>query len=353
MSNRSAFKPHLLSRNTAFLAALVACLPLLEAQDDLGDKLRSESCRIFSERKDAVVQVEAYDPRGKLSGTGFFIDPSGTIFTLSYIVGNAREIFVVRGDCKIPARLLVADPRSGVALIKADVSTPFIPVGDSHKLSLASPVMTIGFPSESSGATSLGIVGGFDRKFLGKYFTTTHIRAVMPVEAGFGGAPLLNLQGQAVGIIISGINNASCYAVPIEAAEKIRMDYARFGEARHGWLGVNAEEQEEPVEGSHVRIAELGPNTPAAKSGLHNGDILLQVGGVKINEPEDIIDASFFLTAGDKVNIVVIRNGEKINIETRSVKHPATDVPAYAGDAIQQLHVLLPDASTGTLNLGQ
>ncbi len=173
-----------------------------------------------------------------------------------------------------------------------------------------------------------GIVGGFDRQFLGKYFTTTHIRANLPVQAGFGGAPLLNLNGEVVGIIIAGVGGgAACYAVPIEAAEKIRMDYARYGEPRHGWLGVKAEEQGDKVDGSNVRIAEIGNDTPAALAGLKPGDILLQIGSVKITEPEDIIDASFFLTAGDKVAVEIVRDGQKKTIEVESARHPPPESP--------------------------
>ena len=60
-----------------------------------------------------------------------------------------------------------------------------------------------------------------------------------PTQRGEAGAPLLNMKGEVVGIVVSGLeNNAACYAVPIEAAEKIRSDFVRFGEARHGWIGV-------------------------------------------------------------------------------------------------------------------
>lgn len=327
----------------AGLSALIVLVSVLHlsAQEDFGNKLSCELRRIFDERKDSIVRVEALDSHGKLYGTGFFADPSGTIYTLSYIVANADEILVCRGDKKVPARLLVADARSGIALIKVETSSPFIPMGQSRSLPLASPVMTIGYPVDFDSQMSFGIIGGFDHKFLGKYFTTTHIRANLPVQPGFGGAPLLNLNGEVVGIIISSIGEgAGCFAVPIEAAEKIRMDYARFGEPRHGWLGVVVEEQPEAVEGSTVRVAEVGPETPAAKSGLQKGDILLQVGDIKTFQPEDVIDASYFITAGDPVPVTVVRNGEKIVLDMRSSRHPVTDVPSPFPT---ELHVVLPD----------
>lgn len=320
---------------------LLVWVARLSAQDDLSSKISCEIMRIYEERKDSVVRVEALDSHGKLCGTGFFADPSGTIYTLAYIVANADEILVCRGDKKIPARLLVADPRSGIALIKTETASPFIPTGNSRNMPLASPIISIGYPGESQTEMNFGIIGGFDHQFLGKYFTTTHIRANLAVQPGFGGAPLLNMNGDVVGIIISSIGGgAGCYAVPIEAAEKIRMDYARFGEPRHGWLGVNAEEQINAVDGSHVRISEVGPDTPAAGAGLQKGDILLQVGDIKIVQPEDVIDASYFITAGDKVPVVVKRGDERIVLDVRSARHPATGVNSPFPT---ELHVVLPN----------
>lgn len=328
---------------------LVVWVVRLSAQDDLGTKISCELRRVYDERRESIVRVEALDSHGKLCGTGFFADPSGTIYTLAYIVANADEILVCRGDKKIPARLLVADARSGIALIKTDLSSPFIPVGHSRALPLASPILSIGYPDESQTEMNFGIIGGFDHKFLGKYFTTTHIRANLPVQPGFGGAPLLDMNGDVIGIIISSIGGgAGCYAVPIEAAEKIRMDYARFGEPRHGWLGVNAEEQTDAVDGSHVRVSEVGPETPAAASGLRKGDILLQVGDIKIVEPEDVIDASFFITAGDRVPVVVMRGDQRIVLDVRSARHPATDMPSPFPT---ELHVLMPAPNESSMQL--
>ena len=88
---------------------------------------------------------------------------------------------------------------------------------------------------------SFGMIAGFDRKCLGRYFSTTHLRVNLPTQRGEAGAPLLNLNGEVVGIVVSSLeNNSACYALPIDAAEKIRGDFVRFGEARHGWIGQKA-----------------------------------------------------------------------------------------------------------------
>src|SRR5207244_12711161 len=99
------------------------------------------------------------------------------------------------------------------------------------------------------------MIAGFDMKYLRRFFSTIHLRVNVPTQRGEAGAPLLNMRGEVVGIIVSSLeNNSSCYAVPIEAAEKIRNDFVRFGEARHGWVGVNQlTEARQPAGGWRAR----------------------------------------------------------------------------------------------------
>jgi len=114
-------------------------------------------------------------------------------------------------------------------------------------------------------------------------------------------------------------------AVPIEAAEKIRSDFVRFGEARHGWVGINVSEAPAPVEGSRAEMTEIMEATPAANSGVKPGDILLQVGRTKVTQPEDVLDASFYITAGDTVPITVVRDGKKLTFNVQAEIHPASE----------------------------
>jgi serine protease Do len=224
----------------------------------------------------------------------------------------------------------VADYRSGVAILKIDAVTPTLPIGNTRQLEVATPVITIGFPLDLPKTPSFGMIAGFDRKYMGRYFPTTHLRVNLPTQRGEAGAPLLNLNGEVVGILVSSLeNNSSCYALPIEAAEKIRSDFVRFGEPRHGWVGANVAEANEAVEGSRARITEI-LDTPASEAGIQAGDILLQVGKTKVQEPEDILDASFFITAGDTVPITVLRGPEKLTFNVHADVHPrAKNVPLY------------------------
>ena len=294
--------------------------------DPTFDSVAQEILGVFNRSKDAVVKIEAMDQRyGMLCGSGFFIDPNGTIYTAYTIGGESHDIVVSVGDKKFPATRLIGDPHSGIAILKVEARTPYLPLGKTDTLAMASPVMTIGYPMDFPVTPNFGIIGGFNIKHLDRYFSATHIRANVPVQRGEGGSPLLNMKGEVLGILISGIDNgAGCFVLPIEAAEKVRSDFMRFGEVRPGWLGIGVADISAPVEGSAAQINQLVAGAPAEKGGLQKGDILLDVGGKKIKSLGDMLNASYYFTSGDEIPVTVVRASEKITVKLRATDHPST-----------------------------
>jgi S1-C subfamily serine protease len=312
----------------AFALSLFAFASCSRAQEQSATSISREVKDVFERAAKAVVKIHGADEHSEFFGTGFFVDPTGTLYT-SYTVGGEAGNFTIEYEGKkYPARQVLADVRSGLAMLKADLATPALPIAKSGQLEVATPVITIGFPLDLPETPSFGMIAGFDRKYLGRYFSTTHLRVNLPTQRGEAGAPLLNLKGEVVGILVSSLeNNSSCYALPIDAAEKIRSDYVRFGEARHGWIGANVGFAETSVEGSSAEITELLGIAPATDSGMRPGDILLQVGKIKVREPEDVLDASFFITAGDTIPITVMRGKEKLTFNIQADFHPASKQP--------------------------
>ena len=298
---------------------------LLLAQEQSATALSQQVREIFERAAKAVVKIHGADEHSEICGTGFFIDPTGTLYTAYTVGGEAGNFSIEFGGKKYPARQLLADIRSGTAMLKVDEATPALPIGKSEELEVATPVVAVGYPLDLPETPNFGMIAGFDRKYLGRYFSTTHLRVNLPTQRGEAGAPLLNMKGEVVGIVVSSLeNNSACYAVPIEAAEKIRSDFVRFGEARHGWIGGNVSEAPEPVEGSRAEMTQIMEDTPAARAGIKRGDILLQVGRKKVAQPEDVLDASFFITAGDNVPIIVMRGNQKLTFHVRAELHPAS-----------------------------
>jgi S1-C subfamily serine protease len=286
---------------------------------------------VYEKSGPSVVRIEATDAHGRLSGTGFFIDPNGTLYT-SYSVGGESDDIVVcfRGE-KVPATRLVSDLRSGIALLKIDAQTPFLTFAKTRE-PMASPIIALGFPMDKPLTPSFGIVGGFDIKHGGRFFATTHIRANVPVQHGEGGAPLLNLKGEVIGILISTLDaGTASFVLPIQAAEKVRTDFVRFREIRPGWLGLAVTASDTALSGSTARVDEVMADAPAQKAGLQAGDILLQIGNCKITAPEDVLDASFFLTAEDAVPVRINRGGTVMEVQLQPADPPNAhhaDLPA-------------------------
>src|SRR5262245_35059151 len=242
-----------MSRKTAFALVFVLSPSLLFAQEQPGkpsrDRVKDTFERamaqagsaatvshqlkdIFVRAAKAVVKIHGVDDHGPICGTGFFIDPTGTLYTAYDVGGEAGDFTIEFGGKKYPARQLLADIRSGTAMLKIDGATPALAIGKSEELEVATPVVSVGYPLDLPETPNFGMIAGFDRKYRGRYFSTTHVRLNLPTQRGEAGAPLLNMKGEVVGIVVSSLeNNSACYALPIEVAEKLRSDYIRFGEA--------------------------------------------------------------------------------------------------------------------------
>ena len=316
----------------AFVAiGIFAWMAPLKASS-LGDQMNAQIQRLFDQHSPAVVRVRASDSMGIRLGSGFFVDASGMVYTHSGIVLKSEDVSVYFGGRALPAKVVASDARSGIALLKTECLSPFIPLGNSDAVSVSHPVLAIGFPGEREVSPTIGLVAGRDFHQNGKQFSTSHLRMNMPVLPGQGGAPVLNMDGEVIGIVAARIGEGgSCHILPIRAAEKIRSDINRFGELRPGWVGVEVEDAPDAVEGSIARVVDMKPETPAAKFGLRKGDVLLGIDNNKVSSIQDLVDAAYYLTAGEESQIHIVRNGEKMDIPVNPALHPnANPAPLHA-----------------------
>lgn len=300
------------------------------AEPPAPSKVSEEVSAIFAKAHPAVVRVTAEDEHGRLCGTGFVINPNGTIFTAYSVAGESWNLNVEMGDKVYSAVRLLADAHSGLAVLKilkdASVSTPFLAFGKPSELNVASPLVSIGYPMDLPATPNVGFVAGFDRKYQGGFLSTTHLRANIPVHRGEQGSPILNLKGEVVGILVARMDDGrgTVFGLPITAARKVFLDYERFGAPRPGWIGVQLSASSESFnkEGTEAVLGEMPPNSPAAKAGLKEGDVLLEVAGVAFKRPSDMVDVSFFLSGGDRVPIKVRRGEEIVSVQVRAVDNP-------------------------------
>src|SRR5213594_126806 len=195
--------------------SLFAAISLVDAQEQSATAVSHQVKEIFEHAAKAVVKIHGVDEHCEISGTGFFIDPTGTLYTAYTVGGEVGNFTIEFGGKKYPARQLLADVRSGTAMLKVDETTPALPIGKSEELEVATPVVSIGYPLYLPKTPNFGIIAGFDRKCPGRFLSTVHLRVNVPPQRGEAGAPLLNMKGEGVGILVSSSleNNSACFAV--------------------------------------------------------------------------------------------------------------------------------------------
>ena len=146
-----------------FFSAVVAA----RAQEQTSDTISHEVKEIFARCRPAVVKIRGVDDHSEIAGTGFFVDPTGILLTAYSVAGEGSNFTAECNGKRLPAHQLVADVRSGVAILKVDINSPMLAIGRSSDLEVTAPVVTIGFPLDLPQTPSFGMVAGFDRKYLG------------------------------------------------------------------------------------------------------------------------------------------------------------------------------------------
>jgi len=261
-------------------------------------------------------------------GSGFLVDKDGYIVTNNHVVENADEIKVrLKNGTDFNARIIGRDPKTDLALIKIehDQNLPFLSIGDSEKLKVGQWVVAIGSPFGLEQTVTAGIVSAKGR-VIGSGPYDDFIQTDASINPGNSGGPLLNMDGEVVGIntaIISGGQGIG-FAIPANLAKGIISQLKKTGEVTRGFLGVSIQNiSEELAEyygikgGKGVIVAEVVPGAPADKAGLKVKDIILEVNGEKIEDNRRLSAMVAEIEVGKVVEIKVLRNGDTktVNVE--------------------------------------
>lgn len=234
-------------------------------------------------------------------GSGFIISPDGYILTCAHVIENAREIQVRLTDRReLSARLVGSDRRSDVALLKIEAaSLPTVIIGDASRLQVGEWVLAIGSPFGFDSSATAGIVSAKGRTLPNENYIS-FIQTDVPINPGNSGGPLFNLKGEVVGVnsqIYSGTGSFTglSFAIPIDAAITISKQLKSDGKVRRGWLGVSLQEVSRSLASAYglnkprgALVADILPNSPAAKSDLRAGDIVLEYDGRTIDRSTDL-----------------------------------------------------------------
>ncbi|MFS8110276.1 DegQ family serine endoprotease [Rhizobium jaguaris] len=316
--------------------AVVTVTTTMKATDtgaDAGDSPMDEQFRQFFENQGIPLpqqQAPQRNPaqRAKALGSGFVISADGVIVTNNHVVENATDIKVTLDDgTEVPAKLLGADAKSDLAVLKIQAPKPLPTVawGDSDKLKLGDQILAIGNPFGIGTTVTAGIVSARGRDLhSGPYDDFIQIDA--PINHGNSGGPLVDGNGNVVGIntAIYSPNGGSVgvgFAIPSNEAKTIVAKLEKNGSIDHGYLGVAIQPVTNDVadavglsQSQGALVANVTDGTPAADAGIKSGDIVTAVGNETVKTPKDLSRLVADLSPGDKRSVTVWRNGKSIDV---------------------------------------
>jgi putative serine protease PepD len=277
---------------------------------------------IYKKVSTGVVFVENdQNGRAAASGSGFVIDDAGHVVTNEHVVESGTSFkvrFGENGDA-ITAKLLGSDKSNDLALLQIDpskVSDSLQPVqlGSSDGLQPGEPTIAIGSPFGLEGTVTSGIVSALDRTIQAPngFSISGAIQTDAAINPGNSGGPLLNADGQVIGVNSqiaseSGSNSGVGFAIPVDQVKRV-IPYLEKGQSvPHAFLGVRSGDA--PAGGAQIGLVTAGG--PADKGGLREGDRVVSIGGQPVRDADDLSASVNDHKPGEKVDIVVERGGQR------------------------------------------
>ena len=261
-------------------------------------------------------------------GSGFIISPDGYIMTNNHLVADADEIIVRLSDrSELEAKLIGADPRSDVALLKVEgKGLPVVRLGKADELKVGEWVLAIGSPFGFDHSVTAGIVSAKGRNLPSDSYVP-FIQTDVAINPGNSGGPLFNLKGEVVGInsqifTRSGGFMGLSFAIPMEVAMQVADQLKADGKVTRGWLGVVIQEVNKDLAESFgldkpagALVAQVLEGGPADKGGLQVGDVILSLNGKPIIMSADLPHLVGGLKPGEKAELNVVRDGSRRKLD--------------------------------------
>ncbi|MCG2766749.1 MAG: DegQ family serine endoprotease [Desulfarculaceae bacterium] len=255
-------------------------------------------------------------------GSGVIVGPKGYVITNNHVVAGADEIIVrLKGGEEWPAKIIGRDPKTDLALIKIDAKhdLPFLPLGDSDKLRVGDWVLAVGNPFGLEHTVTAGIISAKGR-IIGAGPYDNFLQTDASINPGNSGGPLINLQGQVVGIntAIAPQGQGIGFAIPVNTTKTIMAQLRDKGRVIRGWLGVTIQPVtkvlaekfglDEPV---GALVADVVPGSPADKAGIKRGDVIIGYEGKTVKDMHALPRLVAETKVGSEVSLEVVREGKK------------------------------------------
>jgi serine protease Do len=280
-------------------------------------------------------------------GSGFIIDASGYIATNNHVVGNSDKITVILQDnSRLPAKIIGRDEKTDLALLKIDAKDklPFVAWGDSEQAKVGDWVVAVGNPFSLGGTVTAGIISALGRNLNeGPYDDFIQIDA--PINRGNSGGPTFDLSGQVIGINTaiyspSGGSVGIGFALPSNTAKSVVVQLKEHGHVTRSWLGVAVQGISPSIAKSlgmnsdqptGALVATVTSNSPAAKAGIKQGDVILSANGHPIKSVHDLPRIVAAMPIGQKLDLTIRRGGKEITLSAITAEMPEKEQQASVG----------------------
>ena len=257
-------------------------------------------------------------------GSGFIISKDGYILTNHHVVQGADKIMVdVTGeDQKYAAELVGQDPELDLAVlkIKADKNLPILKMGNSDQIRVGDWSVAIGNPYGLDHTVTVGVISAKQRPLnIGQARFKNLLQTDASINPGNSGGPLLNLQGEVIGIntAINAEAQGIGFAIPVNTVQEVLNDLIHKGKVSRPWLGVSIQDMTPELakyfdidvkEG--VVVGYVASGSPAEKAGLAQGDIIMEIDKQKVKTSEELVDIISKSKVGDRHQLLMMRNGQ-------------------------------------------
>ncbi len=257
------------------------------------------------------------------SGSGVIFHPDGYIATNNHVVEGAQELLVTLANGQnLPGRLVGRDPQTDLAVVQIEgAAFPAAPFGDSDLLQVGEAAIAIGNPLGFEQTVTVGVISALNRTLELGERKLRLLQTDAAINAGNSGGPLVNIQGQVIGINTAkipgvGIEGLS-FAIPTRVAKPILDSLISSGRVAHPWLGVVLADRATlqayglPVDfDAGIMVRSTVASGPAARAGLRAGDIILALAGTTVNTIEELQGVLIQQPVGARAEIS-LRRGER------------------------------------------
>jgi serine protease Do len=304
-------------------------------------------------------------------GSGFIIDSSGDIVTNRHVVQGATKVTVTMIDGnEYPAHVVGKDAQTDVAVVRLDKAPSNLVlarIGDSDKLEVGEWVVAVGSPLGLEQTVTAGIVSGKGRAGRHVQMSGSRVRGYIQTDAkinpGNSGGPLVNLEGEVVGVntlIQVGAGGAYGFAIPVNEVRHVAQLLIKEGRVRYAYLGLmltSAKDLDDAqkaklgrnVPGAGAVVAEVTPGGPAGRSTIRPGDVIQLVDGQKIVGAPDVVDYVSSRDIGATVTLHYDRDGKREHTQVTLGELPNEDIRAQQPDQQGRiglaLQTLTPDVA--------